>query len=233
MTVARSRGALLLSNAVEITNGKQWQTNNPVSWNQGDSKTIYALWTISGYESDTITYLQNIGLNITVSGGHELEYYIQYEIGSNNYVETDWQSVRTPVNVAYRWDESSTYGIYVYVYVRRVDGEDLYYYDPETSRLFANGIRVTEQEISIEQTTALPPEWIENTTQTIGTQPTITTAVSTYNPAVVSEALEVPQKINVGMRYIGGIIQQFFELKYITFLCCFVIICALVAWLLH
>lgn len=174
MTVAKSRGSLLQSNAIEVTNGKQWQTNNPVSWNQGDSKTIYALWTINGYESDTITYLQNIGVNISMSGGHELEYYIQYEIGSNNYVETDWQTTRKPVDVAYRWDESSTYGIYVYVYVRRVDGEDFNYYDPETSRLFANGIRISEQEIEIQQTTAIPPEWLDTTTQTYETATTAT-----------------------------------------------------------
>lgn len=178
MTVAKLQDSILQSSAIEVTNGKQWQTNNPVSWNQGDSKTIYALWTINGYEADTITYLQNIGLNISVSGGHELEYYVQYEIGSNNYVETDWQSASTPVNVAYRWDESSTYGIYVYVYVRRVDGEDLYYYDPETSRLFANGIRISEQEIEIQQTTAIPPEWLNNTTQTYQTATTVTRPVA-------------------------------------------------------
>ena len=204
-------------------------------WSAQDTYTISSWVRISPYTDDYSreNYVQNCGLQIGISGGYELEYYVTVQYGSNIRAEGNWKSTNDLQYVGYDWDDHGDSGqAYINYYVRRVDGQPLAPNDIENTLLFVNGYSVEYVQESA-GTTAIPQEWFTNTTQTMGTTPTITTAVTTYNPSVVSEAFEVPQKVSVGIRFIGGILEQLFDLKYVTFLCSFVLICALVAWLLH
>lgn len=237
MTVVKSRDLLLTSKAdYRQTSEKSWVRQAPYyDWSAVDSYTITNWVQITPYTQDyeRENYVQNCGLQISISGGHELEYYVTVQYGSNIRAEGNWKSTNELQYVGFDWDNHGDSGnAYINYYVRRVDGQPLSNNDIENTVLFVNGYSVEYVQESA-GTTAIPQEWINNTTQTIGSQATVTTAVTTYDPAVVSEALVVPQKINVGMRFLGGILQQLFDLKYITFLSCFVIVCALVAWLLH
>ena len=237
MNVAKSRDSILTSRAdYRQTSQKTWTREAEYSdWTAVDSYTITNWVQITPYTQDyeRENFVQNCGLQIGISGGHELEYYVTVQYGANTVAEGNWKSTSELQYVGYDWDNHDVSGnAYINYYVRRVDGQPLSRNDIENTLLFVNGYSVEYVQESA-GTTAIPQEWINNTTQTISSQSTVTTAVTTYNSAVVSEALVVPQKINVGMRFLGGILQQLFDLKYITFLSCFVIVCALVAWLLH
>lgn len=81
----------------------------------------------------------------------------------------------------------------------------------------------------------LPPSWTEDTTAAPNTAvslPTVTTTVTNVAEQA-DEFITPPQDVLDGIRFVKTIVGQLFELKYMTFLICFGIICALLAWLLH
>lgn len=233
---ARSQGSTLQSKAYTQTYDKVWSQNIPggsSQWSIVDDYTLkYTFHGVYGRDNGLDNTVSAVGIQTSCQGGYDLKYYIKTSHYTSGVSESSWTPSTDLIYTGWNWNNHTSSNEYtIEFYVSRVDGEMLVRGRMYQTSFFVYGF--TQEEVAEGGTTAIPQNWLDNTTQTIGSQPTITTAVTTYNPAVVSEALVVPQKISVGMRFIGGILQQLFELKYITFLSCFVIICALVAWLLH
>ncbi len=87
------------------------------------------------------------------------------------------------------------------------------------------------------ETFTLPADWTQNTTADIKTQPSLPTVTTAATPSDASENIDqwltIPAKITDCANFFGAIIINIFELKYVTFLVLFGIICALLVWFLH
>lgn len=87
------------------------------------------------------------------------------------------------------------------------------------------------------ETFTLPADWVQNTTGNSMEQPSLPTVTTVATPSDASENIDqwltIPTKINDCANFFGAIIINIFELKYVTFIVLFGIICSLLIWLLH
>ena len=91
------------------------------------------------------------------------------QYGGDIRAEGSWKNVNELQYVGYDWDDHGDSGkAYINYYVRRVDGQPLSRNDIENTLLFVNGYSVEYVTESV-QTTAIPPEWLDTTTQTYQT----------------------------------------------------------------
>lgn len=171
-------GSVVLSASADYrqTSERTWVREAPYSdWTAVDAYTITNWVKITPYTQDyeRENYVQNCGLQIGVSGGYELEYYVTLQYGSDTISEGNWKSTKELQYVGYDWDNHGNTGnAYVNYYVRRVDGQPLSKSDIENTVLFVNGYSVEYVQESA-GTTAIPPEWFDNTTQTYETVTTV------------------------------------------------------------
>ena len=178
MIGARLRGSLLTSKAdYRQTSEKSWvRQAYYYDWSVQDEYTISSFVLINPYTADYSreNYVQSCGLQIGVSGGYDLEYYITVQYGSNIRAEGSWKNVNELQYVGYDWDDHGDSGnAYINYYVRRVDGQPLSRNDIENTLLFVNGYSVEYVPQSV-QTTAIPSDWLDTTTQTYETATTVT-----------------------------------------------------------
>ena len=89
----------------------------------------------------------------------------------------------------------------------------------------------------IAQGTEIPESWLTNTTyiydNPVQTVTTVVPADYDIVTADVSPYIAIPQKITDGIDYTLLIIGRLLELRYLSFLICFVLIVGLIAWLIH
>lgn len=177
MIGARLRGSTLTSEASYVTNEKTWSVNDitPLSWSQNDEYTVqYSGLSISPTENSYDNYIAAVGLSISVSGGADLEYYVQLIQGNSVIMESSWKSVNELQFVSWDWDSHSySSACTVSYYVRRADEEPLNKSSLYMSSVFAYGFNDVPFEYPT-QTTAIPPEWLDTTTQTYETATTAT-----------------------------------------------------------
>lgn len=232
----------LTAKAIELTNDISFCTTGTVYWSRQDSKTVYAYLTCNGYQSGTITVLQNLGLTTSISGGAELEYYVILQRGNSVVFESSWVNSTNLQYVNYRWDSGSTSQVYIYYYVRRVDGNDLAPNALYSSRLFANGYRTGEQDVVVSmppQTTAIPYDWTVDTTQSVATyEPmTVTTATGLYlddnDIDTLDSYLSLPSVFFDITRFLTTVFSRLFRLKYLTSYTCFSLIIVTMIYIIH
>lgn len=174
--MAKLRGSTLTSNASYVTNYKVWGVSDisPLDWSQNDQYTVqYSGLSISGSEDNFYNYITSCGLSVSASGGVELEYYLQVVSGSSVFLESSWKSVNELQYFTWDWGNHSLSSCYVSFYVRRVDQEPLPKSSLYMSSVFAYGFNDVDFEFPT-QTTAIPPEWLDTTTQTYQTATTAT-----------------------------------------------------------
>lgn len=171
------QGLILSSNASYVTNEKTWSVNDitPLSWSQNDQYTVqYSGLSISANENGYDNYISACGLSLSVSGGFELEYYVQLIQGNSVIMESSWKSVTELQFLSWDWNDHYYLGACtVAYYVRRVDLEPLNKSSLYMSSVFAYGFNDVPFEYPT-QTTAIPPEWLDTTTQTYQTATTVT-----------------------------------------------------------
>ena len=181
MTAAKLQGSTLTSEASYVTNEKTWSVNDitPLSWSQNDEYTVqYSGLSISPNENGYDNYIAAVGLSISVSGGADLEYYLQLIQGNSVILESSWKSVNELQFVSWDWDSHSySSACTVSFYVRRADEEPLNKSSLYMSSVFAYGFNDVPFEYPT-QTTAIPPEWLDTTTQTYETATTATKPVA-------------------------------------------------------
>lgn len=175
MTVARLRGSTLTSNASYQSVDYTWSNSNISisSIAQDDIYTCHVVLTLNTPVSENRYYLEYANIITSVSGGSDLEYYIKHRYSGTTLVESDWQPVGTPI---YLPTNLSNYdgATSLLFYVRRVDSQPLRKDDiSNITGVYAKGFYNNEI-VYPTQTTAIPPDWLDNTTQTYQTVTTVT-----------------------------------------------------------
>lgn len=179
MIEGKSRVSLLTSKAASyISNDKIWNKNEISSayWTQYDQYTLqYSTFRISPKENGYNNTITACGLSVSVTGGAELEYYVQVVYSPYVKMESSWKSVNELQYLTWDWDNHTRSDYcYIYYYVRRVDGEPLSRSSLYPSSVFAYGFNDVPFDIEVTQTTAIPSDWLDNTTQTYQTATTAT-----------------------------------------------------------
>ena len=87
------------------------------------------------------------------------------------------------------------------------------------------------------ETFTLPADWVQSTTGSALEQPTMPTITTAVTPSDASENFDnwitIPTKITDCANFFGAVIINIFEMKYVTFIVLYGILCALLVWFLH
>lgn len=241
MSVERSERGALTTNAdynqsYQDIDGSWISTSQ--QWDQYDNKTVIRRY--NQYKS-SIGYfsVEKCLLSCTTNLNYDLEYsVIVYTWDNVKWSESAWYDNNTPIyqsltstqwnnsdnpnntaNIAWKWE----------IWVRRKDGGDLSRQDFQPCMF---SVYRTFRQI-IEQTTALPQNWLETTTQSIPTYTTQTTMVTTVDYESYLSTLTVPADVRPAIAQLDQLINDLWSLHYIPFVVCFALIMGLAIWLLH
>lgn len=243
MTVERSGLGVLTTNADYKTNF-EYSTYSTMStsnqWGIIDNYTIRATSSGTGVYSDDDRRLQYVIFNGYSGLNYELEYSVVIREYNSSTVlfESGWVPNNEQCSAYAKWD-STTRRPSFEIYVRRNEFDDngnrrtLVPSDMRPS-FFRSTWKVNQ---TIEQTTAIPQDWLTGTAGTYTTDfSTMTTVVPTICDIDDNEFnafIDIPNKIVAGINLCILGVGSLLNLKYVTFLVCFVLIVGLVAWLIH
>lgn len=203
-------------------------------WEYYDSETLYKGIPLVGDGNGTYTcyqvgfvgeYRRSVPLQYAFdiydsSGNTRLYSSVYYDAGQ--LVNVGLPLVQSTNNIVYRCE----------LYVKLKDGGNIQRTDMYAGAWTWYLNRTTE----VSENT-LPAEWLETTTYDIDNPlSTVTTVIpSDYDITTqdIDPFLEIPEKITAAMQGCIFWLGRLLNLKYVTFLLCFVLIVGLVAWLIH
>lgn len=218
--------------------------STPQQWSQYDNYTIIRRFNTQSFVSGStgqIAYysVPDVVLSCATTNSYELEYaIIVYNYRNEKFFESDWYDNNTFINCTltdFRWngysESANTQNItWIWeIWVRRKDGNTLSRQDMLPCSFALT--RYFNQ--TVKETTALPQNWFETTTQSIPTYTTQTTMVTTVDYESFLTTLTVPVDIRPAIAQFDQIINDLWSLHYIPFLVCFALIMGLAIWLLH
>lgn len=178
----------------------------------------------------------SVAFNGTTVNNDELEFGVITRQWNEDYTgtalsETSWFPANTEVyvrgNILRNTDEYPTTAYTVFV--RRKDGGILTPSSMEASVIMLHN----DRQINIEQTTAIPQNWLETTTQSNPTYTTQTTMLTTVDYEQYLSTLTVPVDARPAIAQLDQLINDLWSLHYIPFVVCFALIMGLAIWLLH
>lgn len=193
--------------------------------------TLYAL------DDDTVIQPVNVRVSASCAPYDNQSYRARVNIHPAGYYTNIYDSgtFSSPImNYPIDWDSSTNrWTIDMYIFSSKSISScevsityDIYYRDP-----------AIDVEVPTEEPFTLPPDWTQNTTAATSSQvelPTVTTAVT---PSTASENIDswltIPTKITDCANFFGAVIINIFEMKYVTFIVLYGILCALLIWFLH
>jgi hypothetical protein len=196
--------------------------------------------TFSLYTLDDDTVIQPVNVRISASCApyDNAPYKARVSIAQSGYYYNnvyDSGSFTSPIiNYPVQWDtDVDRFDVDMYIFSSESISScevsityDIYYRDP------AIGVGVPTEEPF-----TLPPDWTQNTTAATSPQIELPTVTTVATPSDASEHIDqwltIPTKITDCANFFGAIIINIFELKYVTFIVLFGIICALLIWFLH
>lgn len=236
MTVERSGHGELTTKADDVlyqdTSWAVFHISTPQQWQQIDNNVIcYNL--VTNYATSPSRISQMV-FNGCTALNYDLEYALKvYSVEGNNvglWVETDYKDNGTIFDIATQeWNENRRFTIEIYV--QRKDGNQLSRQDMKPS------VFQIMRRQSVTLTTALPQDWLTGTAGTYTTDfSTMTTVVPTVCDIDDNEFnafIDIPNKIVAGINLCILGVGSLLNLKYVTFLICFVLIVGLIAWLIH
>lgn len=178
MIEARLQGSILQSNAASyVTNEKTWGDDNirPSDWYQVDNYTVRFSLSIPPNENGYNNFITACGMSVSYSGGAELEYYVKLNYGSvGTYIESSWKSVNELQHIVWDWrGHSYNNNCTIQFYVRKVDQSTISLGSFRRAGAFVYGYNDVPLDIQVTQTTAIPSDWFDNTTQTYQTVTTV------------------------------------------------------------
>lgn len=177
MIGARLQGSTLQSKAYTQTFDKVWSKNIPggsSQWSIVDDYTLkYTFYGVYGRDNEFNNSVSAVGIQTGTRGGYELKYYIKTSLYTTGVSESSWTPVTSLIYSGYNFNNHTTANEYVIeFYVSRVDGEMLPRGIMTQTSFFVYGF--SEVEIQEGGTTAIPPDWLDTTTQTYQTVTTVT-----------------------------------------------------------
>lgn len=182
MTVARSRGSLLTSKAVDVIYSTDWDvyTITGTGWTQDDAYTLSATFTPS-YPSNTSTFIPYYYIGCNVGSMNPTDYPIQacleIKYGSSVRYNSGWQDPASDKIRNVKMQMAANVRVYCKIYVRYLDTTETISSAGVTDHTF-NVYTQTKGEYgesaSTTTVTYLPPSWLETTTQTYQTATTVT-----------------------------------------------------------
>lgn len=177
MTGARLQGSTLQSKAYTQTYDKVWSkdiSGGSYLWSVVDDYTLkYTFFGVYGREDSRNNSVSAVGIQTSCIGGYELKYYIKTSLYTSGVSESAWSSTNDLIYCGYNWnDHTSSLEYVIEFYVSRVDGEMLVPNRMKQTSFFVYGF--SEEEIQEGGTTAIPPDWLDTTTQTYETATTVT-----------------------------------------------------------
>lgn len=177
MTGARLRGSILLSSAYTQTYDRVWSKSLPSGssqWSIVDDYTLkYTFWGVYGRENGLDNTVSAVGIQTSYQGGVELKYYIKTSQASTGISESSWTPSEQLIYTGWNWNNHTSSSEYIIeFYVSRVDGDQIVRGRMYQTSFFVYGF--TEQEVQEGGTTAIPPDWLDTTTQTYQTATTAT-----------------------------------------------------------
>lgn len=241
MNVARSE--VLQSNASYLESIAYTHTIADVTWANFTQEDAYSITFTSNkhvtwnpHTSDDYFIPIYVTFSGSVSPSTPLEWAIVYYSGNTTTVrfESDWVSSMKPIYIT---SDQKSYNSYFKIkfYVRKADGSAL-----DREELNKCGFSVVgnvyynvDYAAEITQTTAIPPSWLETTTESVPVYSTQTTMITTVDYEGFLTTLTVPVDIRPAIAQFDQIINDLWSLHYIPFLVCFALIMGLAAWLLH
>lgn len=209
-------------------------------WGIVDNYTIYAQSTGTGTYSEDDRRLQYVLWNGYSGLNYDLEYSVVIREYNSSTVlfESGWISNNEQCACYAKWDSSTRRPSFT-IYVRRNEFDD----NGNRRTLVPSDMRpsffrsVWKVNQTIEQTTAIPQNWLETTTASFeNPMDTYTTIIPTdydISSSQYDPLLEIPSKIDTAINLIILGFGRIMNFKYITFVVCFVLIVGLVAWLIH
>lgn len=242
MTVERSERGVLTTNATLLQTDYQYNIWGllPNSWTQEDNYTIsYRGSTQLNLNDDSYVYFNYGEFAPSTSPDYELEWalVIYNKLDSNSVIsESSWYDVNTKINITSQSLYDDDYFRYK-IYLRRKLDENGD--RPQLSRSSMNGAGVTfyGNLFYNEEQQTLPADWFVNTTVTFETDVTTMTTVvpdiCNIDDDDFNAFIDIPNKIVAGINLCIVGIGSFLNLKYVTFVICFVLIVGLIAWLIH
>lgn len=211
-----------------ITSG-QWhiENNEIISYNfylplptSGRRKPTGVIWSGTTTNNDVLEY-----------GIIQRNYNSSYTYQETNYFDCN---TLIPVYGNYQSFTDNTADQYAWtLYVKRKDGGVLTPSSMETS--------VVSVELYVESvvvyTTAIPQDWLTGTvgnyTTDFATMTTVVPTVCDIDDTEFNAFIDIPNKIVAGINLCILGVGSLLNLKYVTFLVCFVLIVGLIAWLIH
>ena len=243
MTVERSERGVLTTNA-DYNEIIPWYLNKKIStpnqWSQIDNYTISYRFNgelpygPSGYIWQRPEFM-------TFSGYSSLNYELIYSVTvwyyntSTKQFESAWydNNTKIQINGDMEWSDSPNLINSYEVYVRRKDGSALSRQDMQPCVAVVSG----SQARRIAYTTPIPNEWVTGTAGTyttdISTMTTVVPIICDIDDTDFNAFIDIPNKIVAGINLCIVGIGSLLNLKYVSFMICFVLIVGLIAWLIH
>lgn len=243
MTVERSERGELTTKA-DYTNYDTYYEGLSVNSGQWDYDSNTVLYYNFSAQPPSYPVLQkrciSVFFNGTTTNNDDLEFGVITRLWNDTYTgtalsETSWFPANTEVfvrgNILRYTDQYPSTAFTVFV--RRKDGGILTPSSMEASVIMLHN----DRQVNIEQTTAIPNDWVTGTSQSFQTDvTTMTTVVPTICDIDDNEFnafIDIPNKIVAGLNLCIMGIGSLLNLKYVTFTICFVLIVGLIAWLIH
>lgn len=195
----------------------------------GETFNLYTL------DDDTVVQPVNVRISASCAPYDNKSYRARVTIAQSGYYYNnvyDSGSFTSPIiNYPVQWDTD-------------VDRFDVEMYIFSTEDISSCEVSITydiyyrdSSEGATQEPFTLPPDWTQNTTAVTSPQVELPTVTTVATPSDASENIDkwltIPTKIADCASFFGTIIGNIFELKYVTFLVLFGIICALLVWFLH
>lgn len=198
----------------------------------GETFSLYTL------DDDTVIQPVNVRVSASCAPYDNQSYRARVSITQSGYYYNnvyDSGSFTSPiVNYPVQWDtDVDRFDVEMYIFSSESIAScevsityDIYYRDPEIN-----------VEVPTEEPFTLPPDWTQNTTAATSPQVELPTVTTVATPSDASENIDkwltIPTKIADCANFFGVVVTNVFELKYVTFIVLFGIICALLVWFLH
>lgn len=198
----------------------------------GETFSLYTL------NDDTVVQPVNVRISASCAPYDNATYKARVSIAQSGYYYNnvyDSGSFTSPiVNYPVQWDTNvERFDIEMYIFSSESISScevsityDIYYRDP-----------AIDVEVPTEEPFTLPPDWTQNTTAATSPQVELPTVTTVATPSDTSENIDqwltIPTKLTDCAAFFGVLIGNIFELKYVTFIILYGIICALLIWFLH
>lgn len=195
------------------------------------------IFNLYGIDEDTVIQPVNVRISASCAPYDNVSYRARVNIhpaGIYNNVFDSGTFTSPLINYPIEWDnDADRWQVDMYIFSSESISScevsityDIYYRDP-----------AIDVEVPTEEPFTLPPDWTQNTTAATTPQVELPTVTTVATPSDASEHIDqwltIPTKITDCANFFGAIIINIFELKYVTFLVLFGIICALLVWFLH